>query len=1548
MKFDSDHFIKKGLILTICVLLILLHIDANAQAGSFFGCLFDVGCEYEEVSSSRPSVVLNDANKLVSLNYCEATEDQIKEVFQDWTTNLIDPSTNCRSIRMIDFQTEVLAGRSFTFEDIPFPEPCGGTVHYSFFITGDCDREVLSVQEAQLTIEILIPSAGYVPDDVSISTCNMTNDEILAAYADWVAEFDDPLVYEPGHPLYQNFGSCGPTVNYGGNASYLRLLLPGGATDLADFRTKLGNGLKENDIMNGVSITGQIIHDRNFASCGNIVRSSTFEVIDGSPPIIASASSPTDAPACFPIDGLFRAFLNSFTYNVDEVASCPGTQVNEIFIINDDHSNPLSRSEVEFIEYCGGEITIQYFVENADNRNIRDDITRTFRIKSPSFLEPTTRTICSGEQVDTKLDLKPLYSLGSPIEKYKIKAISSQGLIPGDNNTMADANQLIDEDAIVNDVWVNLSNQSKQLIYEVTPMVDCTPTNANDPLCEGEPGQVILFVKPLECPSDIVINEQPDQCGAFLMLPSSSGCGAVDFEIIAPPFNYFPLGSTSIDVRIPGISAPICSFNVNVEDFFPPQFTNCPVDVQVQCLEDVSACDKNDAEAFDCAGFPTITCDQGVLQGGPCGGTVTRTYTATDESGQTSTCIQRITIDDTDQPTIQCPSDTTIFVTLECQSFIEPESTRIATATDNCTRTTDILISRTDQITPRCGSTMVITRTWTATDDCGNTSICDQIITLVDTISPLISCPPSVQLYADETCEADTSAIETGFASATDNCQQLEISRSDVVEIPCEGEMIINRTWTAIDPCGNSRSCQQTIVVSDTTSPVISCPPSKDLGCNPQVPLALANDVSASDQCSTPLLRVVQGQPLHTGGSSYQRTDTYMATDGCGNSSTCSRTLTWKEDLTVPEIRGVPANQSISCMGILPSVPTNVKAMDNSDGVLEPLFEEEVFEVSCGGRMVRRSWTAVDECGNEATEHQIISLVDDVAPVLSVPGDTTIELGDAVPEASYQVNDQCSDVRVSMKEIRREGDPGEYRLERSWIARDACGNTAQAQQLIHVEDRTPPEITIVNPMLTDVPNGGSMEIFDCAAPNVAMADAFVIDANTEVSLVTFDKLVASNVCSVFGYYRRWKCGYIATDGAGNETEYSFTVLQYDTNAPILMGVPADLALSCEDLESGALTEVSANDACQGSIPVDFHELQLLNPSDSSQAALIRTWTATDGCGNAAQASQAITFCGFDLEMAASSLGNRVWLDANENGLQDEGEEGIDDVKVNLFWIDPMGGKSPRMIDTIRTSSIDNKPGQFHFDYLFPGNYQIEIELPEGLTPTQYKMGESDSLDSDIELPTAMSAIVEIDTYEVYRHLDIGLVPAQQSTSPVSLKLFQGSSEKCQNRLTWETDSEASVRAFELQASSDGTHFATIKRFEPLGGINQGASYRANDAHPSQRNRYRLKTVGLNGTKQYSEIILVDLECNPGSVTDLLIYPNPTHHLATVHFENDRSMDMRISVLDHLGRIIRDEIKFVHKGQYVQQIDLHDQPDGIYWVKISLGKELLTRKLVKTQ
>ena len=221
--------------------------------------------------------------------------------------------------------------------------------------------------------------------------------------------------------------------------------------------------------------------------------------------------------------------------------------------------------------------------------------------------------------------------------------------------------------------------------------------------------------------------------------------------------------------------------------------------------------------------------------------TVVRTFTATDDSGNSTTLSQTITVVDTTAPEIIVPAD---FIA-ECSDDIAFDD---ASAVDACGT---VSISSTDEtITGSSAGTYLIVRTFTATDDAGNSSSDTQTITVVDTTAPVIS-PP-----ADYTVEC-SDVITYDDATAADNCGEVSITiYEQTFTGSATGNYTIVRTFTATDDAGNSSEYSQTITVVDTTSPVLEGVPSDvTVECS-SIPEAA--EVTSSDNCGTSSVSLVK------------------------------------------------------------------------------------------------------------------------------------------------------------------------------------------------------------------------------------------------------------------------------------------------------------------------------------------------------------------------------------------------------------------------------------------------------------------------------------------------------------------------------------------------------------------------------------------------------------------------------------------------------------------------------------------------------------------
>ena len=113
------------------------------------------------------------------------------------------------------------------------------------------------------------------------------------------------------------------------------------------------------------------------------------------------------------------------------------------------------------------------------------------------------------------------------------------------------------------------------------------------------------------------------------------------------------------------------------------------------------------------------------------------------------------------------------------------------------------------------------------------------------------------------------------------------------------------------------------------------------------------------------------------------------------------------------------------------------------------------------------------------------------------------------------------------------------------------------------------------------------------------------------------------------------------------------------------------------------------------------------------------------------------------------LGNYVWFDANRNGTQDAGENGIGGVTVTLFDVN----------NVAVAQAITNANGEYYFVNLLPGDYALAFTtLPSGLVFTSRDTTiTTDLLDSDVKASTGTIGGITLTAGEVNISFDAGLI-----------------------------------------------------------------------------------------------------------------------------------------------------------------------------------------------
>ncbi|MBK7426092.1 MAG: hypothetical protein IPI60_03160 [Saprospiraceae bacterium] len=348
-----------------------------------------------------------------------------------------------------------------------------------------------------------------------------------------------------------------------------------------------------------------------------------------------------------------------------------------------------------------------------------------------------------------------------------------------------------------------------------------------------------------------------------------------------------------------------------------------------------------------------------------------------------------------------------------------------------------------------------------------------------------------------------------------------------------------------------------------------------NLGCTEQIP-----------QCADVLVR------------------TCVATDACGNSSSKTQTIVITDDVA-PVFSYVPANYTADCEDVL--VYETASATDACSNAIVTELPRDTIEGNCVNRyVITRTFRAVDECGNESFAYQTITVVDNTAPTFTyVPANYTASCEETLTFENATATDNCGIANVTESRDTIEGNcANRYLIVRTFTATDLCGNVATSTQTITVVDNTPPVNT--NPPANVIVNCG--DIIPVYVPT------FTDNCDGPIDIQTI-------LPSVIGH-----CGveaietYIATDVCGNQTTVTRTLIFVDEINPTFTSVPADYAASCE--ETLTYAPAFATDNCGNALVSESRDTT--DGVCENEYIIVRTFTATDVCGNTATATQAIT------------------------------------------------------------------------------------------------------------------------------------------------------------------------------------------------------------------------------------------------------------------------------------------------------------------------------------
>ena len=609
-------------------------------------------------------------------------------------------------------------------------------------------------------------------------------------------------------------------------------------------------------------------------------------------------------------------------------------------------------------------------------------------------------------------------------------------------------------------------------------------------------------------------------------------------------------------------------------------------------------------------------------------GNNTVTWTVTDVNGRTATCAQTVTVTDGQAPVITCPANATIGVGTSAEGPVSPSSVSM----DAFNFTNDLSVHypvgelsfwpvngtvnvsvnggpfRAYQITSSSGGNANLTPVSTPVAyAAGTRKIANTYAGLMYNVG---SC--SSGGYYLNFCPTGSTALNpTGTATATDNCTPAAtVSYTDVNNLTgCNSTGTITRTWVATDGANNTSSCVQNITVSDQVAPVITCPSPVAVNTTTGQCTGTATFAATAtdDSGNAPALSY---SPASGSTFAYGATVvTATATDACGNSKTCSFTVTVTDNenptITCPATATASTDAGLcTASGVSLGTPTTA---DNCG--VQGTTNNAPTTYAKGNTTV--TWTVTDIHGRTATCAQTVTVTDNQNPTISCPVAVTANTSTGLCTASGvslgtpTTSDNCG-VQGTTNNAPTTYDKGNTTV--TWTVTDVSGLTATCTQTVTVTDNQAPTITCPTTVAVNTATGSCSNTASWTAPSGTDNCTGTTTSGSHAPGASFNKGTTTVT-------------YTATDAGGLTATCTFNVVVTDNENPTIT-CPATATANADAGQCTASNVTLGTPTTADNCGVQGTTNNA--PTSYAKGNTTVTWTVTDVSGRTATCAQTVT------------------------------------------------------------------------------------------------------------------------------------------------------------------------------------------------------------------------------------------------------------------------------------------------------------------------------------
>lgn len=318
----------------------------------------------------------------------------------------------------------------------------------------------------------------------------------------------------------------------------------------------------------------------------------------------------------------------------------------------------------------------------------------------------------------------------------------------------------------------------------------------------------------VQVPASIAMNASSGTNKATVNLAAplaTDNCGIASISSDAPAA--FPVGTTVVTWTATDLSGNKTTATqlVTVKDAEAPVFTAPPADITVSCENVPAAAAPDVMDNADPA--PVVSVVESSTQGtnvslaSRYNYVITRTWTATDNAGNTSTYTQKITVVDKTAPVITAPDITVTTDRGVCSAVVR----YAVSASDNSGGAVTLTYSKPSGSKFSTGISSV---TVTAKDLSGNIASKTFVIIVADKEAPAIKPPANISVTVGSG-SSGTSSVNLGKPATSDNCGVKSVANDAPSFFPVGITAVI---WTATDLSGNISAAVQYVTVSKRKS----------------------------------------------------------------------------------------------------------------------------------------------------------------------------------------------------------------------------------------------------------------------------------------------------------------------------------------------------------------------------------------------------------------------------------------------------------------------------------------------------------------------------------------------------------------------------------------------------------------------------------------------------------------------------------------------------------------------------------------------------------